>query len=147
MLKIWFGDMEDERYVHATSVYFKYVYRDEWITSSFAREVIKDIDHSNVLGAKVIDSPVLGAITPLQLAGGTKTLLLMKFDESKIFNASTCGNNCAKWILQIAQEKDLLIRLGYIMEFGDGSYEIQIMNSNRMVRNRLEYLDEAVKYV
>lgn len=29
------------------------------------------------------------------------TLMLMAFDESgKVFNASACGDNCAKWILE-----------------------------------------------
>ena len=35
-----------------------------------------------------------------------------------IFNASACGDNCASWILKIAQKKDLTIRLGYLMYFG-----------------------------
>lgn len=49
----------------------------------------------------MIDSPVLGPISTKELSGGVKPLTLMAFDESgKVFNASACGDNCAKWILE-----------------------------------------------
>ena len=42
MLNIYFGDMPEA--VYNTSVYFNYTYEDEWLTSDFAKEVIKKID-------------------------------------------------------------------------------------------------------
>ena len=55
---------------------------------------------------------MLGPISPRELSGGVKTLLLLAFDNSgKIFNATACGDNCAKWILEIAENKDLTISL------------------------------------
>lgn len=48
MLNIYFGDMPEA--VYNTAVYFNYTYEDEWLTSDFAKEVIKKIDKSNVLG-------------------------------------------------------------------------------------------------
>ena len=77
MLKIYFGDMEDA--IYNTLDYFDVVYEDEWITSAFAKAVIQDIDKSKVLDSHCIESPVLGQIPPVSLAGGTKTLLLMYF--------------------------------------------------------------------
>jgi hypothetical protein len=69
--------------------------------------MIKDVDKSEVVGPHLIQSPVLGPISPRELSGGVKTLLLLAFDNSgKIFNATACGDNCAKWILEIAQNKD-----------------------------------------
>ena len=47
MLNIYFGDMPEA--VYNTAVYFNYTYEDEWLTSDFAKEVIKKIDKSNVL--------------------------------------------------------------------------------------------------
>ena len=44
MLNIYFGDMPEA--VYNTSVYFNYTYEDEWLTSDFAKEVIKKIDKS-----------------------------------------------------------------------------------------------------
>jgi hypothetical protein len=105
--------------------------------------MIKDIDKSEVIGPKVIDSPFLGSIPVERLSGGVKTLILMNKDSEHIFNASACGDNCAKWILKIAEKKDLTIRLGYLMNFGKESFDIEIMNLGKIVHNGLE-LAEAV---
>ena len=58
-------------------------------------EMIRDIDKSEVISAHLIESPVLGSISTKEISGGVKTLMLMAFDGSgKIFNASSCGDNC-----------------------------------------------------
>jgi hypothetical protein len=85
----------------------------------------------------------LGAIPTERLSGGVKTLILMKFDSDHIFNASACGDNCAPWILRFGQEKDLTIRLGYLMNFGKESFDIEIVNLHRIVHSMKE-LNEAV---
>ncbi len=91
-----------------------------WITNETTKQMIRDIDKSEVVSAGIIDSPFLGAIPPGRLSGGVKTLILMNFDNDHMFNASFCGDNCADWILRLGKEKDLTIRLGYLMNFGDG---------------------------
>ena len=143
MLKIYYGELEAENYIFTPDEYFNNTYEDEWITDPFSVQMIKDIDQSMVLGPKVIDSPFLGSIPVERLSGGVKTLILMNNDPDHIFNASACGNNCARWILEIAQKKDLTIRLGYLMDFGDGDFSIEIVNLGKQVHNRLD-LTEAV---
>ncbi len=56
-----------------------------------AREMILDIDKATVLDSAVIDSPVMGKISLLALSGRVKTLILMKNEPSRIFNASPAG--------------------------------------------------------
>lgn len=85
--------------------------------------MIEDVDKSAVLDSGVIDSPVLGKIPPVGLSGGVKTLILVKFEKDKIFNASTCGDNCAKWLLKIAETEDRTINLHHLMDFGDEVYD------------------------
>ena len=138
MLKIFYGDMKEA--IYNTAAYFKYDYEDEWITEPFVKEMIKDVDQSIVLENGVIDSPVLGKIPPLGLSGGVKTLILVAFEKDKIFNASTCGDNCAKWILKIAEKKDLTVYLQHIMRF-EGEFKIQIMNTGKIVCNSAEYVE------
>lgn len=145
MLKIYYGDMPEA--VYNTAVYFKNVYEDEWITNSLSREMILDIDKSIVLEKAVIDSPVMGKIPPTSLSGGVKTLILMKYEPQKIFNASTCGDNCAKWILKMAKSQDITINLRHIMDFGDEEFEILVLNSNQVVRNMKELVPIAGLYV
>lgn len=145
MLHIFFGDMPEA--IYNTSVYFKNVYEDEWITDPFSKEMIRDIDKSEVIDSAVIDSPVMGKIAPVSLSGGVKTLILMRYDTEKIFNASTCGNNCAKWILKIAQIHELTINLRHIMDFGKDEFEIYILNTDQIVHNMKELVSIAGLYV
>ncbi|MBO5537193.1 MAG: DUF4869 domain-containing protein [Clostridia bacterium] len=93
-----------------------------------SKQMIRDIDGSEVIGPRLIDSPFLETIPTERLSGGVKTLMLMKFDSDHIFNASACGDNCAHWILKIGQEKDLTVRLGYLMNFGKDRFDIEIVN-------------------
>ena len=96
MLKIYYGDLESDNYIFNPDVFFNNSYEDEWITDPLSVEMIKDVDKSDVIGPKVIDSPFLGLIPVERLSGGVKTLILMNKDTEHIFNASACGDNCAK---------------------------------------------------
>lgn len=145
MLNVYYGKMPEA--VFNTAVYFKNAYEDEWITDSVARDMILDIDKSIVLDSAVIDSPVMGKIPPLALSGGVKTLILMKNERSRIFNASTCGDNCAKWILKLAETDDLTINLRHLMDFGEGTFDIRILNTNQIVHSMKELVPIAGLYV
>lgn len=146
MLSIYFGDMKDAIYHPPT--YFDNTYEDNWITDPLSVEMIKDVDKSEVVGPNLIQSTVLGPIPPKALSGGVKTLMLLKFDETgKVFNASACGNNCAKWILKIADSKDLTINLRHIMDFGNGDFKIKILNTDIVAKNMCELADVAGEYV
>ena len=145
MLNIYYGDMDDA--VYNTASYFKYDYEDEWITDDFVKEMIRDVDHSEVLSSGVVDSPVLGMIPPTGLSGGVKTLILVKFEKDKIFNASTCGDNCAKWLLEIAKDEDRTINLRHLMDFGKEPFTIRILNTNQVVHTMAELVPIAGEFV
>lgn len=145
MLSIYFGDMPEA--IYNTSVYFQNQYADGWITSDLSKQMIQDVDHSKVVSAQLIESPVLGAIPPTQLSGGVKTLILMAYDKKHIFNASTCGDNCAKWILAMGKDKKLVINLRHLMDFGQEPFKIRVLNTNRIVRNMSELVAEAGQFV
>ena len=146
MLSIYLGQMDEAIYHPPT--YFDNRYEDEWITEELSVEMIKDVDRSEVVSARLIESPVLGPISTKELSGGVKTLMLMAFDETgKVFNASVCVDNCAKWILEIARRKDLAINLRHIMDFGDGEFEARILNTGEAVHDMRTFVRIAGKYV
>lgn len=125
MLTIIYGDAENS--IYNTSVYFKNCYEPEWFDSDLAKAIVKDVDDTS---------------------GGVKTLLLMLNEPEKIFNASTCGDNCAKWILEIGKRIDLTINLRHMMNFGKNSeFEIKIANGNEMVHSMRELISIAGKYL
>ena len=147
MLNIYFGPMTEA--IYDTAVYFKNTYSDHWITAPLAVEMIQDVDRSKVIGSQIIESPVLGMITPLQLSGGVKTLLLIANDKANkhVFNASTCGDNCAKWLLKIAEKRKVVVNLRHLMDFGDGSFKIRVLNNGKIVKNMGELVEAAGEYV
>ncbi|MDO4805490.1 MAG: DUF4869 domain-containing protein [Lachnospiraceae bacterium] len=146
MLKIYLGNMEGAVYYPPT--YFDNQYEDEWITNPLSVDMIKDVDKSVVIGPHLIESPVLGPISVRELSGGVKTLMLMAFDESgKVFNASACGDNCAKWILEIAKRKDLTINLRHLMDFGDRTFAAELLNTNETIHTMREFVIKGGEYV
>ena len=145
MLNVFLGNMPEA--VYNTAVFFKNDYEDEWITDPLVKEMIRDVDKSEVLYSGVIDSPILGKIPPLSLSGGVKTLILVLFEPERVFNASTCGDNCAKWLLKIAETEDRTINLRHIMDFGEDSFTIRILNTGDVVHSMREFVDIAIDYV
>lgn len=145
MLHIFYGDMPEA--VYNTAVYFKNVYEESWIAQPLSRAMIADVDKSEVLDNLVIDSPVMGKIPPLSLSGGVKTLILMENVPDRVFNASTCGDNCAKWILKIAENRELTINLRHLMNFGQERFDIHILNTDQVVHNMKELVMVAGFYV
>lgn len=150
MLNVYFGDMPDV--IYNTNVYFNNTYKDSWITNPLSKEMIKAVDKSDVIDERTISSPVFGNMSPKKLSGGVKTLLLIANDPNKIFNASTCGDNCAEWILKIAKMKEerhqkVVINLRHLMDFGDGQFKIKVVNTNKIVTNMAELVVEAGEFV
>lgn len=145
MLKIFFGNKKEA--IYNTSVYFKNPFLDEWITDPFSVEMIKDVDKSTVVAPHLIESPVLGPISPKELSGGVKTLILIYKDRSHLFNASNCGDNCSKWLLKMAENEDITINLRHLMDFGNGTFEIEVLNNGKIVQNMTELVDVAGEYV
>lgn len=145
MLNIFYGDMKGA--VYNTAAYFKYDYEDSWIVDPFVMEMVQDVDQSAVLDSGVIDSPVLGKIPPTGLSGGVKTLILVKFEKEKVFNVSTCGDNCAKWLLKIAKTEDRTINLHHLMNFGKEPFTVRILNTDQVVHSMDELVSIAGEFV
>ena len=76
-----------------------------------------------------------------------KTLLLIAYDKTKVFNASTCGDNCAEWILRIADDKKVIINLRHLMDFGKGEFKIRVLNTGKIVKNMGDLVAEAGEFV
>ena len=145
MLNVYYGDMPDA--IYNTNVYFNNTYKDRWITTPLAMKMIKAVDKSEVIDKRSIKSPVFGIMDPKRLSGGVKTLMLIAFDKSKVFNASTCGDNCAEWILKIAEDRKVVINLRHLMDFGKGEFKIKVLNTGKIVRNMGELVSEAGEFV
>ena len=145
MLHIIFGETENANY---GPDWFKTNYDPEWLKDAFVQKMIKDIDKSDYVDGIVINSPILGPIPPERLSGGVQTLIMIYEKPELVFDATSCGENCAKWLLEIGKEKDITVNLNYLMKFSDvNDFEIFIDNENRLVTSIEDYIMTAVKYV
>lgn len=145
MLKIHFGEMQDVQYGPS---WFKFNYNPEWLKDPFVQEMIKDVDKSTYIDGLVIDSPVLGPIPPERLSGGVKTLIMAYEKPELIFDATSCGQNCAKWLLEIGKKKDVTVNLEYMMTFEEYvPFEVFVTNEERIITDNDDYIITAAKYL
>ena len=145
MLSVYYGDMPEA--IYNPALFFKNSYSDDWITDELSKEMIRDVDKSEVIGPRIIDSPVLGGITPRELSGGVKTLICIYKRPDRVFNASACGDNCAKWLLEIGKKQDVTINLRHLMDFGEKEFTIKVLNTDQTVHNMDELLPIAAMIV
>lgn len=140
MLSIKFGKSEES--IEDIDAAFRRSFLDEWMTDSMVRDMIQDVDNSQVIDTYCIQSPVLGQIAPDKLSGGVKALVLMLKTDYEIW-ATACGDNCAKWILKIAGKKDLCINLEHYMMFDDMHFEFYNVNKGIMEEYYTSIMSEA----
>ncbi len=143
MLSIYFGEKENTYY---GPLWFTNSYDREWFDDPLVAEMIRDVDKSSYEGGELIVSDVLGPISPKDLSGGVKTLISVYKSPQLIFNATSCGNNCAKWLLEIGKKEDVTVVLEYLMKFENlEPFEIKIENTGKIVRSVREYVIAAVE--
>lgn len=115
MLYISFKPIKDMIFSIETA--FPFLYEDEWFEDPFVKEMVLDIDKTEVVSPYLAISPVLGAIPTTKISGGVKALILMLKRPDLIIWATACGDNCAKWIIEIAKKQDVTIVLEHVMKF------------------------------
>ncbi|MCI6581203.1 MAG: DUF4869 domain-containing protein [Oscillospiraceae bacterium] len=146
MLKIFFGKHPDE--IYNTDVYYRNQYDKMWVMDSFAKKIIADIDDSTVIAPDVIQNDIFGSFNSTELSTGVKTILLIKNQPNRIFNISNCGDNCAKYILELAENRDIKVTLHHIMNFGS-SFSLKVINDRRrkIITDPIEYLMLGHQYL
>lgn len=141
MLSVWFGPMEGA--IYNTAMYFRNTFQEGWLDDPLAKEMIKGVDRAEVLSGRLVVSRVLGPVSPYELSGGVKTLLLIRNFPELVFNASTCGDNCARWILKMGREGNVTVNLRHIMDFGGRKFTVKVLNTGAVVHTMRELALEA----
>lgn len=145
MLSIYFGDMPQA--IYNTPTYFNNVYLDAWLEDPLDQEMIRSVDKGEVCGPNAVNTKALGLIPPTKLSGGVKTLMLIHNQPDMVFNVHNCGDNCARWILEIGKKQDVTINLRHIMDFGDRKLSIEVLNDGQIVDNMGDLAEIAARYV
>lgn len=146
MLRINFGSLPDE--IYNTEMFYENQYDRNWVMDDFAKEIIKDIDSSEVIAPDLIKNDVFGSFSSTELSAGVKTLLLIKNMPNKIFNISNCGDNCAKYLLKLAEDRDIKVTLHHAMDFGN-NFSVKVINEGKRkeITDATEFLMLAHRYL
>ena len=137
MLHVTFN--EPVNFNRDVDIYFNNRYEKEWLQDNIVKEMIKDIDHSEVLSNNAIDSPILGIIPVTRISGGVKALILM-LKTDRVIWGTACGENCAKWIDKISRLKDITLYFEHPMNF-DCELDAVCIDNNRKIRNNDDFTD------
>lgn len=122
---------------------FDNIYEDAWMDDPFVKQMVLDVDKSTVVTPHMVESPILGGIPVTKISGGVKALILLyKRPDLEIW-ASSCGDNCARWIVEIGKMHDIHIVLSHIMQFPCDFDAICTDNSTR-IRTYNDYIDCAL---
>ena len=146
MLRIHFGFHPDE--IYNTEMFYANQYDRNWVLDPFARRVIADLDASEVIGPDLIQNEIFGSFDSTELSAGVKTLLLIRNMPNKIFNISNCGDNCAKYLLELGKERDIKVTLHHAMDFGT-DFAVKVINNGKrkIITDPIEFLMLAHEYL
>lgn len=140
------NSFSDDRYISDPEVWFDHNSGEQYITGDMERQMILDIDKSEVVSNYNIISPIFGGMPPSDLSGTVKTLILVKNDPDHIFNGSYMGNLAVPWLLKIGNLCDRTVRFGYLPEFKE-PFKIRIDNNDKIVTTWDDLIWDALKYL
>ena len=145
MLKVLFGKRLNDTII-SPSIYFDNVYEVDWFNDPVVKQMVKDIDKSELSGMCVL-SPFLGSIPVEKLSGGVKGLILMLKDDNFVSDLISYGSNCEDWILRLSNEKDITVCMtGVDMTFEGKDIEAICLNDNTIIKGYQDWCSKMVKY-
>lgn len=125
--------------------YFNHWHDTEWFNDSIVQQIVLDIDKTKIEGPNLAISPVLGAIPPTKISGGSKCLILALKTDNLIYG-SGMGDNCVSWLLKIAEKKDVRMYLGHIMDFPE-KFEAVCLDDERQIHSRNDFVKAFAYHV
>lgn len=144
-------------YVHVNEKIENYIYnvegkffrtkKKDWFNREDVKEVIKGIDNTIAVKDEYLENPKFGAISPMQLSTGCKSVILMIVQDKPVY-ATHCGDNCAKYILKAAEKKDIHIVLHHCLNFAynldpwNVTFDAMFVDSGKITHTYREYVFE-----
>ena len=82
------------------------------------------------------------------MSTGSKGLILLlklDYDEIRIWGTAF-GDNCAFWLLKLAENKNIIFELEHFFEFPKDIFKAYSCHQKRMFTDYEDYVDEVLKY-
>ena len=106
MLKLYFFKPVNDPDVYYIDDYFNFAKDKTWF-NSLAIRLIEEIDGNKHIGDGVSESPTLGVLSPGELSGGIKTLILSMNRPESICPLKWLGDNLSDILVDISNSYDI----------------------------------------
>lgn len=120
-------------------------FQDNWLLNDYVENIIKNLDNSEVIGNRAIQSPVLGVISPDWLSATCKNIIMMYYNEPMIFASSLIGNSAAPFIEQISEQHNIHVYMNHLFRFVNNQKAILVDCNNLHVSDYETIADYWVK--
>lgn len=109
---------EPEGCIRSAQSFFDFEYEDDWFDDPLVKQIVKDIDNTEVISSNMLISPILGSISCRDISGGAKGLILiLKCTDHRAFRSTTFGGNCVNWIIALSRSCDFILYMDHCLEF------------------------------
>lgn len=139
MLSIYIGKDWDS--IVAIDSYYNHVSYKEWYDDPVVRQIIKDIDGSDVVSTEMVMHPLLGGLPMEKISGGAKALILLYKGSEFPVDLMVCGDNCQEWIARISKMVDCRATAS-----GTGHLDFKDMEFDFYCENNGERITETEKW-
>lgn len=153
MLQIYFGDVPADvagldDVVYNVPLFFREAFTPVWLEDTLVTRMVEALQPASAQHASLAGDtqPPFSAHT---FPASLQALILAHMVPEKIFDLSSCDDNCTWWILEIAAKRelshhdDLTICLHTLPHFGGGTYSVRVLNTRAVVHNDRDLLREA----
>lgn len=141
MLYVFLGTHRDS--IHYVSDYFNAEYEVSWLTSTFARQAIREIDKSEYIDGDYIKDYMGIGMSARGLSTGCKALILL-YNEPKLeICGERLGDNCFPLLFKLAEHQDIHITLSHFPVLVE-PFEFTITNTGKTVTTMQEFAKELL---
>lgn len=148
MLNLYIGyPKEDEigEIVYNPDDYFKDMDLYEVMSTDFSMRVARECSDITKFETPILMRTSSGRfVSPLDLSSGAKNLIIMKYTD-KICNLLWCGDNCDKYVEEIAEERDITVfttRVYVPYEDSTNVVPFRVLNNGRIYNSPYEYVTD-----
>lgn len=145
MLNLYICALRDNRHgrvVLDPTAFVKYGGMDLHVyETDFAKRMLRDCSAIEMVNSccsfRTMDGIEVGAD---KLSGSAHALMIMK-ETSYVIDMTLCGDNCNKYVAEIAREKDLYVcTIRYYNQFKNSDLdEVLVLNNNKIYKSRKEF--------
>jgi hypothetical protein len=135
---------------------FKCTKLPSWYEDPVVKDMIRDVDLSEVIAPDLIKSPVHGYMSG-DLSGGVKTLIMMYKIPKFVAWGGAMGDNCYEWVFRIGNLTDCEIWIDHSVVVGEGLDDPRLKdegvvkatvgNTGAEISTLYEFYEEWSKYV